>query len=232
MYTLAYSNRTGGSRGYVWADQPTSASYNPSAPYQGNSSGATNRITRSGVGNYQVILPNIGASAGHVQVTAYGYGTERCKTSGWGPSGSDQSIGVRCYTAAGAPVDTYFTLTYVRDGNVLGESVCCSPDGNPTAYVWASQPTTASYNPSGPYHFPGWATSTITRVGTGDYRFKTSVNLGNGNVQVTAYGGGAEYCKVGYWNASDGIRVLCYTATGSPADTFFDASFVGPFVIG
>jgi hypothetical protein len=231
-YTLSYSNRSWGSRGYVWADQPGSASYNPSAPYQANSSGATNRITRSGVGTYQVILPNLGASAGHVEVTAYGYGSERCKTSGWGASGTDQSIGVRCFTAAGAAVDTYFTLTYVRDGNVLGEPVCCSSDGNPTAYAWASQPTTASYTPVSNYHFPGWAASTITRVGTGDYTFKTPINLNSGNVQVTAYGGGSEHCKVMYWNSSEGIRVRCFAAAGSPVDSLFDVSFAGPFVIG
>jgi hypothetical protein len=233
QYTLSYSNGNGGkSRGYVWADQPSSASYTPYGAYQGNSSGATNRITRSGVGAYQVIFPNLGASAGHVQVTAYGYGSERCKVTGWSPSGADQSVGVRCHTAAGAAVDTYFTATYVRDSNVLGESVCCNSDGNPTAYAWASQPTTASYTPAAAYHFPGWAASTITRTGTGSYQFKTPVGLDNGNVQVTAYGSGSEYCKVVYWNSSEGVRVQCYTATGNPVDTNFDVSFVGPFVIG
>jgi hypothetical protein len=233
QFTLSYSNgNTGNSRGYAWANEPTSPSYTPSTSYQGNTTGATNTITRSGVGAYQVIFPNLAAAAGHAQVTAYGAGSERCKVAGWGPSGGAQAVSVRCFTAAGAAADTLFTITYVRDGNVLGETVCCGPNGNPTAYAWADQPTAASYAPASAYQFPGWASSTITRAGTGDYMFKTPVNLGDGNVQVTAYGGGSEYCKVVNWNDVDGVRVHCYTAAGAPVDTFFDVSFVGPYIIG
>jgi hypothetical protein len=225
-FTLSYSNRSVGNRAYVWANKPTTASYVPSAAYQANSTGAVNRVTRSGKGNYRVILPKLGAAAGHVQVTAYGTGTQRCKTSGWGPSGTNQSIGVRCFTVAGAPADTTFTLTYVRNGNLLGQPVGTGPNGNPTAYAWASLPTTKSYTPAGAYRF-GPAKATITRVGTGDYKFKTPVNFANGNVQVTAYGSGSEHCKVAYWNNVDGIRVKCYTAKGVPVNTLFDVAFTG-----
>jgi hypothetical protein len=225
-FTLSYSNRSLGNRAYVWANRPTTASYTPSAPYQANSTGATNRITRSGKGNYRVILPNLGAGAGHVQVTAYGSGTQRCKTSDWGPSGTNQSIGVRCFTVAGAAADTTFTLTYVRNGNVLGQPVGNGTTGNPTAYAWANLPTTRSYTPSNAYRF-GAAKATITRVGTGDYKFKTPLNLANGNVQVTAYGSGSQHCKVAYWNNVDGIRVKCFTAKGNPVNTQFDVAFTG-----
>jgi hypothetical protein len=225
-FTLSYSNRSVGNRAYVWANQPAKASYNPAAAYQANSTGATNRITRSGVGNYRVILPNLGASAGHVQVTAYGTGTQRCKTTSWGPSGTSQSIGVRCFTVAGALADSMFTLTYVRSGNLLGQPVGTGPNGNPTAYAWANLPATKSYTPANAYRF-GAAKATITRVGTGDYKFKTPVNFVNGNVQVTAYGTGSEHCKVAYWNNADGIRVKCYTAKGVPVNARFDVAFTG-----
>jgi hypothetical protein len=225
-FTLSYSNRSVGNRAYVWANQPSTASYFPSAPYQANSTGATNRITRSGVGTYRVILPNLGVAAGHVQVTAYGTGTQRCKTTGWGPSGTSQSIGVRCFTVKGALADSMFTLTYVRSGNILGQPVGTGANGNPTAYAWAHLPTTATYTPSNAYRF-GPVKSTVTRVGTGDYKFKTPVNFLNGNVQVTAYGSGSEHCKVAYWNNADGVRVKCYTAKGVAANTRFDVTFTG-----
>jgi hypothetical protein len=239
QYTLSYNNWIGGGSdiGYVWANEPTSASYLPSPTYQANSSGATNRITRSDTGTYQVFLPNLGQSAGHVQVTAYGYGSERCKVTGWGPSGTDQFVGVRCFTTTGALADTFFTLTYVRDTNILGNNpVCCTPDGYPTAYVWAHDPTSASYVPSSLYQFSDFGARdkvTAGRLGTGYYAVHDSyVTFSEGDVQVTAYGYGSEYCHVAYWNPTDGIRVLCYDAAGNPVDTLYDASYTAGFVIG
>lgn len=239
QFTLSYTNWIGGGSdiGYVWANQPTSASYTPATNYQGNSSGAVNTITRSGTGWYQVRLPNLGQSAGHVQVTAYGYGSERCKVTGWGPSGADQLVGVRCFTATGSPVDTLFTLTYVRDTNILGNNpVCCSSDGYPTAYVWAHNPTAASYVPSSLYQYSDFGARdkiTINRLGTGYYAVTDSyVDFSAGNVQVTAYGTGSEFCHVAYWTASDGVRVLCYDTWGNPVDTLYDASYTAGFVIG
>jgi hypothetical protein len=238
QFSMSYNNWIDGSDvAYVWANEPTSASYTPAANYQANSTGAANEITRSGAGTYQVRLPNLGQAAGHVQVTAYGYGSERCKVSGWGPSGADQFIGVRCFTSTGVDTDTYFTLTYVRDTNVLGNNpVCCPPDGYPTAYVWAHDPTAASYVPTSTYQFSDFFTRdkiSINRLGTGSYAVRDSyVTFSRGNVQVTAYGWGSEYCHVAYWNPTDGIRVLCFDASGNAVDTLYDASYTGQFVIG
>jgi hypothetical protein len=64
---------------YLLADQPTSSSYTPPLAYQFNSSGATNTVVRTGVGAYTATLPFLAAYTGHVQVTAYGTGSERCK---------------------------------------------------------------------------------------------------------------------------------------------------------
>ena len=236
-FTMSYANHTGvagSDLAYVWANQPTAASYVPSQPYQANSSGATNQIQRLGTGFYLVKLPNLGRSAGHVQVTAYGPGPERCKVVSWGPNGTEQDIRVLCNTRNGTPVDTRFTLTYVRNGNVLGEPVCCQPDGNPTDYAWANQPNAASYTPSPLYQFSIPAGQiTISRLATGSYAVHVPDTLNNGNVQVTAYGGsGSAQCKVNSWTPATGIRALCFSTTGSPIDSLFDVSFVGPFVIG
>lgn len=235
FYTLSYTNPGGfpWDLGYVWANQPTSGSYVPSPSYQANSSGATNRIDRLGVGAYRVRLPNLGRVAGHVQVTAYGAGAERCKVGSWGPVGAEQQIRVFCYGPTGNRVDTRFTLTYVRNGNILGASpLCCNPDGHPTAYAWANQPTAASYTPALAYQFADFGRITISRLGVGSYAVHTPRSLGNGNVQVTAYGDGSAQCKVSFWTSASGIRVLCFTTAGRPVDTFYDVSFVGPFIIG
>jgi hypothetical protein len=239
LFTMSYTNFVTGGRdiGYVWADQPTAAGYIPFSSYQGNSSGAVNAITRSNVGTYTVRLPNLGQTAGHVQVTAYGPGSERCKTSGWGPSGADQFIGVRCFNIFGAPVDTRFTLTYVRDTNVLGNSnICCESDGYPTMYAWANDPFSASYVPSTFYQFSDFETHdkvVINRLGVGQYAVHDEfVNFNDGNVQVTAYGSGSEQCHVYFWNDSAGVNVLCFNSAGALADTLFDVSFTSGFVIG
>lgn len=236
-FTASYTNTVGAAViGFVWADQPTSASYVPANSYQGNSTGATNRVTRWGVGGYQVWMPNLGGSGGHVQVTAYGTGSERCKVGGWGPSGTDQVVSVRCFTAAGAPVDTRFTATFVRDATIFGAGwTCCQPDGIPTAYVWANEPTSASYVPSTAYQYSNSRARdaiSITRLGTGAYAIQHRfMRFTAGNVQVTAYGGGSEHCNVAFWNAA-GIQVRCFDAGGSPADALFTASYGDRFVIG
>ena len=236
-FTMSYANDSGfnNDMAYVLADQPTAASYVPSPPYQANSSGATNQIQRLGTGFYLVKLPNLGPSAGHVQVTAYGPGPERCKVVSWGPNGTEQDIRVLCNTRNGTPVDTKFTLTYVRDGNVLGAPVCCHPNGNRTDYAWADQPkptAPGSYTPNLLYQFNGSAQQiTISRLATGSYAVHVPDSLDSGNVQVTAYGNNSAQCKVNFWTPAAGIRVLCFRS-GSPIDTRFDVSFVGPFLIG
>jgi hypothetical protein len=157
---------------------------------------------------------------------------ERCKVVSWRPILTEQDITVSCNTSNGTPVDTKFTLTYARDGNVLGEPVCCFPDGNPTAYAWADQPTAASYTPNPLYQFTGFAQQiTISRLATGSYAVQGLDFLNDGNVQVTAYGNNSAQCKVNFWSPAAGIRVLCFRS-GSPIDTRFDVSFVGPFTVG
>lgn len=230
LFTENYTNLTNYQMAYFWADQPSTASYTPSPTYQHNPSGTLNRITRSSVGTYTAFLPTLGANAGHVEVTAYGSGTERCKVVNWGPSGSDQAVRVNCFTVSGQSIDTWFTLTYVNDKNILG----LSSDGNASAYGWASNPNSASYALNQLYEFnssvsPGQGTA--TRLGVGDYATNYPVSLQTGNVQVTAYGSGPEFCKVAYWNSTDGIRVRCYNTSGASADTQYDVAFTSTYKV-
>jgi hypothetical protein len=202
-----------------------------------NSSGAANSITRTGTGAYTARLPNLAASAGHVQVTAWpGYsGWRLCKVTSWGPSGYDQVVNVRCYDRTGAPVDVNFTLTYVNQLNILGLSAGFDPDGHDSAYAWANQPGTASYQPSTYYQFDNFTNTaaTGTRTATGTYGMKFGYsNLNIGDAQVTAYGGGTQFCGIAYWYAAAGIQVRCYALDGTPADSYYTIAFTGPFVIG
>jgi hypothetical protein len=110
---------------YVWANNPSTASYSPSSVYSYNANGkaAANVITRSSPGVYNVTCRGVGGAAlgggtgwgpgGHVQVTAYGGDSNYCKVVSWVTGGADFSAGVRCYTHAGALADTRFDLLFL-----------------------------------------------------------------------------------------------------------------------
>lgn len=200
-----------------------------------NSTGAVNTVTRSAAGSYVVRLPNLGGSGGHVQVTAFSNLAVHCKPGSWFPDGSAAVINVHCFDHTGSPVDSVFELTYVDQLNILGLSTGFNPDGHDSAYAWTDQPFTDSYQPDPSYQF---ANSTATagsasRNGPGSYGMSfQDVNLSNGGVHVTAYGGGSELCVIAYWNVWAGIQTRCYDQSGTPVDTYYDVSFTGPFVIG
>jgi len=111
---LGSTTGVGWKRGYVWADQPSSASYTPSPAYSFNSAGGANSITRSGTGSYRVRFGGLATSRGHVQVTAYGpTSAGRCQLAGWSLSGSDQLVDVRCFDAAGVATDARYVVDFV-----------------------------------------------------------------------------------------------------------------------
>jgi hypothetical protein len=102
---------------YVWADQPTAASYTPNTLYQHDTtiaSSGTITISRAGVGVYDVLLPfqDQGWDGGHVAVTAYGSGTERCQINFWGGASGGRTAEILCFTNSGSPVDTLFVMEY------------------------------------------------------------------------------------------------------------------------
>ncbi len=94
------------------------------------------------------------------------------------------------------------------------------------AYLWSGTDcptsTTADCVPPAAYNFTSETTSpTITRQSTGDYLVNLpDVTIGNGSVQVTAYGNSANYCKVRFFNSSN-VRVLCFTPAGAATDSAF-----------
>jgi hypothetical protein len=103
-----------------------------------------------------------------------------------------------------------------------------------SGYVWADQPTSPSYTPSGTYSFnSSGGANTITRVGTGAYEV-TFAGLGingnrssGGNVQVTKYDSGAGICHVDGWSGSPDlvVRVNCYNMSGVLTDHLYTVLF-------
>jgi len=101
--------------------------------------------------------------------------------------------------------------------------------GEGWGYVWADNPTADKYTPTEAYSYNSSGKEIeISRRSTGRYKV-TFYGLGGGkiaggNVQVTAYGPGNEFCKVEYW-ISGGldfiVHVRCFTASGNPVDTRF-----------
>ncbi len=118
MFTATFSNgpnvaNIAGTNAWVWANQPTSASYSPSPSYSRNSAGGANTIVRNGTGSYTVQLASLGVSRGDVQVTAYGSDSSECKVVNWGPSGTTENINVQCRTTTGSAFDTFFVLQFI-----------------------------------------------------------------------------------------------------------------------
>ncbi len=204
---------------YLWADQPTSASYTPDSVYQFNSGGGTDTITLDSTGNYTVAIPNIGVNAGTVKVTAYGDGGVNCDVGGWYGSPT-VDVNVLCTDASGDPVDAYYSMTWVNDASLLATT------GGDWGYVWANEPTTASYTPDPTYQAnSSGATDTIYRSGTGSYAVDFP-HLGKrkGDVQVTAYASGA-VCNFSGWTGSS-VAVRCYDVAGAPEDSDFTVQYV------
>jgi hypothetical protein len=219
---------------YLRANSPKSSSYTPSSTYQFNSTGSgLAKIKRSSKGAYTVSIPfQGGASAtGSVKVTAYGSSSGVCKVVFWGPgSPTIETVAVQCYNHGGSPSDEQFTLAYMTRHNFVGDYFLAN------MYAWADNPVAASYTPDLAYQWDTNATQTgtvsISRQGVGTYDvfmpFQDNA-LDEGNVQVTAYGGTSDRCQVDTWGFVPGgrsARVLCFTNSGVPDDTFYTVQYV------
>jgi len=107
------------------------------------------------------------------------------------------------------------------------------PAGTPSAftrggYVWANNATSASYSPSAGYSYNSTGgANTITRSGVGVYAVTFAGLVPPaapfGNVQVTAYGGGAGYCKVASWVGTPDltVSVRCFDGAGASIDSLY-----------
>jgi hypothetical protein len=217
---------TTGKGAYVWANQPSSASYTPSAAYAYDSAGGTITITRSGAGAYTVRFPNLGSvgGSGTVNVSTYGSTPAACRTGGWGPSGADLLVNVDCYSLSGSLMDSTFTATFASD----------TAEPPSLDYVWANNPNPgigSSYTPASTYQFDSAGSAvTVTQIATGSYdvNLPGPVTVG-GSVKVSVYNNPAINCQVVDWVAEAPGQVAevdCFDASGVLADSAFDLTFL------
>jgi hypothetical protein len=183
-----------------------------------NSTGATNSFTHDGPGRYTATFPRMGQVGGNVQVTPYN-SLNRCNIVWWssGFSGG-ASTAVNCYNAAGTLTDTEFTVSFVGrwDGPGVVEG----------GYVWAYDPSSSFYTATGSYTWNSTGQPvTISRVSTGVYDVLFGgQSFNGGTVELSAYGGGTEYCKldsIARIGSDKRVRVRCFSRTGTPVDTFY-----------
>lgn len=213
--------------GYVWANRPiASGYYSPPEAYQYNSTHAANKVIRTGVGAYEVVLPGLGSTGGNVQVS--GYGTdERCKVGSWNRSGADEVVVVRCYSPAAVPADSRFTMSFT--------SVTSAPFGRQLAYAWVDRPASATSTPAVAYQYDSTGGSlAVDRFYAGGYTVRVPgiVDPADSDVQVTAYGAGAGYCKALGWGRNGkhmDVAVGCYSGDGTPSDQKFTVALVRRF---
>lgn len=89
--------------------------YVPGMDFQFNSAGLQNEAVWTSTGTYDVIMPGVFIEGGVFQVTAFedGTGVAACNTFRWGFEGEDGvRVTVKCFDAAGAPVDSPFYISY------------------------------------------------------------------------------------------------------------------------
>lgn len=220
---------------YLWAGNPTSASYNAHSTYSRNSSGGTNHITRLSRGEYRVTLPGVHnisyypEQGGTVMVTAYGSDAKRCKVKSWSFSGNDANVNVRCFTNSGSLSDSRFTLSFVKEMGSYGARV--SEDTLIGAYGWVNTtPNISNYYQFNTYGGP----TTVTKLRTGRYQveFDNIEDLANSSAIVTAYGSNSNYCVlnglgIDYTISNNAlVFVSCYNSSGSYSDSKFTIQFL------
>jgi hypothetical protein len=145
--------------GWVWSTLLGAGTVNANGSYSYNSAGGTNTITNTSTGVYSVDFPNLAGAGGNVQVTSYGSGSDRCKVASWGTGAlaTTLRVHVRCHTAGGAPVNTYFVALSSRENNSYGGAYLWNVSlsyhlgmpstGRVGGFAWASDPVSSSYTP-------------------------------------------------------------------------------------
>jgi hypothetical protein len=202
---------------YVFANQPTSASYAPSTAYAYNATGGAIQITRGGAGTYIVTFASpTGWTSSKLgfAITAYGSSTLDCQMRNSLMAGTNLSVYVFCFDRATlAARDSYFTLLVVGSGSLLQRS----------AFAWADQTVAPSYtpNPLSSYTSGPGAIQVTHGALAGDY----TVDLGTGNTQrstvlVNAVASTRDLCKVGEWHITS-VRVRCFDAGGAPSNRYY-----------
>lgn len=191
---------------------------------QYNSAGAVNSVAPLGGGLYEVKLPGLSTAGpidGSLQVTAVNGTPARCKVRNWTSSPGGQVAYVACFTATGAPFKTRFTLSYQYNQSLWGAGWPPRYFG----YLWLRPPLgppTTNFNSQA-----GFGANVVMGAGTGLSLVTFPKLLGvPDTVQVTAAGGGTEFCNLldqwAHLGTDTVVRdVACYTSAGARVNTGF-----------
>lgn len=208
----------------AWLNRPDVPTYTVGNGYW-TSTGGDILVERDGPGLYTVRFAGLAAGPGQrqaVAVSAYGAGfVGRCAVAGYGNSGSDLEVDVRCYDSTGAPVDSRFDILVAPAGFSNGRhAFAVTPDE-----VGGLLPAARAHSSEG-------TAIHIERVGTGHYdvtfaglsREAVSSSIAE-SFHVTSWGQSTNWCKIGGWETVDTVNVrltvYCYTVAGQRADARF-----------
>ena len=181
---------------YAWANFQSDAEYTPTASYAFNASGGAITAKRTAVGTYLLEFSGLDLAAGNAQVTAYG-GAEHCNVKSW----SLNSVGVRCYDAAGALADSRYEVLVAQSSaavpKIQGYATSLTP-ADPGGDISASPNT---FNATG-------GKTIATRTGTGLYKVQfAGMSLSGGHVKVTGMASN-KYCNAKVF-AGDTVSIAC-----------------------
>jgi hypothetical protein len=204
MLATRVNGRTPGI-GYAWINAKSLTRVSPDYSYAED--GAVT-VRRESPGVFRVSLPGTIAAGGNVQVTAYGSDSNYCNVRSW----NSNSAYVLCFNPDGQPVDASFSM--------LATDSRYRPAYGRMSFIWANQPTEASYSPAAGYAKAESIDPIVRRRSQGFYQ----VTLGpivsaGGTAHVTTYSS-ASRCEPAGW-AGNSVMVRCRAASGVPVDARF-----------
>jgi hypothetical protein len=173
------------------------------------------QVDRTGVGRYQVRFVNMAGQGGVAHASAYG-ANNICTVTSWGPTLGDEVVNVRCYTAAGAAVDSRF-IAHVAGDHVNSRFVL--------SYTRDVVPVSATVDNYGPapdvagWSSPSGAAPVITEIDNdGDYLVSfPGAGTAGGHAFAGIMGTPPMFCTIHSWTTSGGamnLRVRCYEPGG------------------
>ncbi len=216
--------------GFAYLDTATPPSspcfYVPAPAMQAVSSGlpATACSTGTGTGTYRVTFPGIASNSGVAHVTAVTINDQWCQLAGFGVSGADEYVDVRCYQAGGTLGPAVFTVLYSTSslGPPAGIGYYGYVRSSPSGVMLASYNNTGSANSVINLPQAGLYMVTLPGMFTG--------GVPDGNIQVTAENAtDPRRCNVAGWNnpqeGEQAITVACFDGQNKPADSGFTLTF-------
>ncbi|MDQ8046975.1 MAG: S8 family serine peptidase [Patulibacter sp.] len=193
----------------------------PPAKRQANSTGATNTVNRITTGRYSASFPGFTGAVGNPQVTATGTSGNFCQIV---PPLSVSSVDVACYSPAGTPADTTFSLSFASQQVYTGRK---------GGYIYANNATaTTAYTPTGDATWnSAGGVNTSRKTATGEYEVVLPGVPGTRvapQVSATEAGVNPRWCTPYLWSTvgSDAhVTVKCTDAAGTPADARFSLNY-------